>query len=240
MAHLRDLAACSLVVVAGALPGAAYPQAPSAAVTRSVAATGRSSRRAGAELRLLLGAGEYGQTSKNQIRGFDLTWRQIQPVPGSFDARATGRAYRMQLPSFNAQNADRRAFWMRLFASATALAPAWLPKQCRYTPVGPDDEKQRHVPIWDPCVWDKLRGAWRTLMIDKGLRSDPRLKFVYVPGAFTWAEFDYEMIDRGSRKLGTRACPAGGSPFADGCLTFAAYRRLARTDDQGPRRDHQR
>ena len=38
------------------------------------------------------------------------------------------------------------------------------------------------------------------------------------------AEFDYDMIDLGSRKLGKPACPARGSPFADGCLTFAAYR----------------
>lgn len=143
------------------------------------------------------------------LRGFDLTWRQIQPTPDGFDGNARGRAHGMALPSFNAQIADRRPFWMRLFVSATAWAPSWLPRLCRYTPIGLDYDRLRHVPIWDPCVWDKVRGVWRKLMVDMGLRSDPRLKFVYVPGAFTWAEFDYEMIDLGSRKQG---------------LTFAAYR----------------
>ena len=142
------------------------------------------------------------------LRGFDLSWRQIQPQPGLFDPDAKGTAEGMDLPSFASQNADPRPFWMRLFASATTSAPEWLARQCSYTTVGPDYEKQQHVPVWDPCVWEKLRAAWRELMIGQGLRSDPRLRFVYVPGAFTWAEFDYEMIDLGVRQG----------------LTFTAYR----------------
>ena len=142
------------------------------------------------------------------LRGFDLTWAQIQPTPGAFDTQATGSAQGMDLPSFAAQNADPRPFWMRLFASGTTWAPQWLANECSYTAVGPDDDRQMHVPIWDPCVWERLRGAWRKLMVDQGLRSDPRLRFVYVPGAFTWVEYDYDMVDRGAR--------AG--------LTFEAYR----------------
>jgi hypothetical protein len=61
------------------------------------------------------------------LRGFDLSWRQIQPAQGSFDEDAEGSAYDMDLPSFASQNADPRPFWMRLFASATTWAPAWLP-----------------------------------------------------------------------------------------------------------------
>ncbi len=34
----------------------------------------------------------------------------------------------------------------------------------------------------------------------EGLRADPRLKFVYVPGAFTWAEFDYDIISQAAEK----------------------------------------
>jgi hypothetical protein len=159
-----------------------------------------------------------------ELRGFDLSWRQIQPAPGAFDGSATGRAHGWEFPSFDEQNADPRPFWMRLFASATDWTPAWLAERCSFTPVGPDFEGLRHVPIWDPCVWEHVRAAWRTLMIDRGLRSDPRLRFVYVPGAFTYVEYDYEMVDLAARKLGTPACPAGGSPFTDGCLTFEAYR----------------
>ncbi|MEA2496175.1 MAG: hypothetical protein QOJ29_4086 [Thermoleophilaceae bacterium] len=142
------------------------------------------------------------------LRGFDLTWRQIEPSPGSFDPEATGSAQDMDMPSFNAQNADPRPFWMRLFASGVNWAPEWLARECSYTPVGPDDDKQMHVPVWDPCVWSKLRAAWRELMVGQNLRADPRLRFVYVPGAFTWVEFDYDMIDKGARKG----------------LTFEAYR----------------
>ena len=143
------------------------------------------------------------------LRGFDLSWRQIQPDgPGTFETGATGEAEGMELPSFADQNADQRLFWMRLFASATVWAPSWLPKVCAYKPVGPDYDKQMHIPVWDPCVWDKLRAAWRALMIGQGLRSDPRLRFVYVPGAFTWVEFDYDMVNLGMKRG----------------LTFQAYR----------------
>jgi hypothetical protein len=210
MCGIRILAACSLVVAASTLAGAGYAQVESA-VTRSVAGDdwslppGEPAPNSG-----FYSEKAYADRGKRvNLRGFDLTWKQIQPSPGGFDAKTTGKAYGMHLPSFNEQIGDRRPFWMRLFVSATAWAPSWLAKQCRYTPVGPDYEGQRHIPIWDPCVWGRVRGAWRKLMIDKGLRSDPRLRFVYVPGAFTWAEFDYDMIDLGSRKQG---------------LTFAAYR----------------
>jgi hypothetical protein len=200
--------------VALALAAAVAPAAPAhatATVTRSVA---------GDDWSLPAGPGvpNSGLFSEGDnvrgdrlidLRGFDLTWRQIQPRAGAFDAGSTGSAQGMDLPSFRRQNADPRPFWTRLFASATTWAPRWLPRACRYKPVGPDDDGQMHVPIWDPCVWDKVRDAWRTLMIGQGLRSDPRLRFVYAPGAFTWVEFDYEMVDLGVRRNG---------------LTFAAYR----------------
>jgi hypothetical protein len=135
------------------------------------------------------------------LRGFDLSWRQIQPDgPGTFDTGASGQAEGMDLPSFADQNADPRPFWMRLFASATKWAPNWLARACSYKPVGPDYDNQMHVPVWNPCVWDKLRDAWRQLMIGQGLRSDPRLRFVYVPGAFTWVEFDYDMVNLGIKQ----------------------------------------
>lgn len=39
-----------------------------------------------------------------------------------------------------------------------------------------------------------LMDTYRAVFIDEGLAADPRLRFVYVPGAFTWAEYDYEMV----------------------------------------------
>jgi hypothetical protein len=150
------------------------------------------------------GTGFYHETTSARdgvaARSFDLTWRQIEPRPGVFDVEAKGLAQEMSLKSFRAQMADPRPFWLRLFASATTWAPAWLTRECRYRTVGPDYDGQQHIPIWDPCVWARLKQIWRTLLIDQGLRSDPRLVMVYVPGAFTWAEFDYDMIDIGARQ----------------------------------------
>jgi hypothetical protein len=133
-------------------------------------------------------------------RSFDLTWRQIEPQPGVFDTERKGSAQGMSLASFRKQNAKPGPFWLRLFASATTWAPTWLSQQCSYRTVGPDDDKQRHVPIWDPCVWRRVKAAWRALLIGQNLRNDPRLVMVYVPGAFTWVEFDYGMIDLGARQ----------------------------------------
>ncbi|MEX2212399.1 MAG: hypothetical protein WD689_11655 [Gaiellaceae bacterium] len=209
----RHVAACALVLlVAGALPGAVaatHAQAQ-AVVTRSVVGDDWSlpPGAPAANSGFFSESGSADLDSRVELRGFDLTWRQIQPTRGSFDGGATGSAQDMDLPSFDEQNADPRPFWMRLFASGTSWAPSWLAQRCSYTPVGPDYDGERHVPIWDPCVWPELREAWRELMVGQGLRSDPRLKFVYVPGAFTWVEFDYDMIDTGA---------------AQG-LTFEAYR----------------
>ncbi|MCP9965193.1 hypothetical protein [Actinomadura madurae] len=67
-------------------------------------------------------------------------------------------------------------------------------------PVGPDYDGQYHLPIWDECVWGRLLGVYRKLFVEKNLRADPRLRFVYVPGAFTWAEFDYDVISQAAEK----------------------------------------
>ena len=44
-------------------------------------------------------------------------------------------------------------------------------------------------------MWNALLDTYRKLFADTGLAADPRLRFVYVPGAFTWAEYDYETIE---------------------------------------------
>lgn len=72
--------------------------------------------------------------------------------------------------------------------------------ECGVQPVGPDYDGQYHLPIWDECVWGRLLGVYRKLFVEKNLRADPRLRFVYVPGAFTWAEFDYDVISQAAEK----------------------------------------
>lgn len=129
------------------------------------------------------------------VRSIDVSWRQIQPEPnGPIDRSSSGSAQGMSFDALDAQLAEPGDFWMRIFASGEDWAPAWVAEECGVGTYGPDYDGQEHLPIWDECVWDHLMDAYRTLFVDLGLADDPRLRFVYVPGAFTWAEFDYEMV----------------------------------------------
>ena len=133
------------------------------------------------------------------VRSVDVSWRQIQPEVGAIDRSAAGEAQGMQFPSLDEQlgTADSPVagqFWMRIFASGVDWAPEWVAQECGVGSIGTDYDDQQHLPIWDECVWGHLLDTYRALFADGGLAADPRLQFVYVPGGFTWAEFDYEMI----------------------------------------------
>jgi hypothetical protein len=110
--------------------------------------------------------------------------------------------------------ADPGAYWMRIFASGVDWAPTWVTKDCggdaALPTYGPDYDGMNHLPIWNSCVWGHLMDTYRQLFIDNEFRADPNLRFVYVPGAFTWAEFDYEIIS---------------DAVAKGDLDFESYHR---------------
>ena len=129
------------------------------------------------------------------VRSIDLSWRQLRPTrEQAIDRTSSGRAQGMSFDGLDAQLAQPGDFWMRIFASGEDWAPAWVAEQCDVASYGPDYDGERHLPIWDECVWGHLIDTYRMLFVDLGLASDPRLRFVYVPGAFTWAEYDYEMV----------------------------------------------
>jgi hypothetical protein len=153
------------------------------------------------------------------VRSVDVSWRQIQPERGApLDRKASGTAQDMHFDGLDAQLAQPGDFWMRVFASGEHWAPAWVRQQCGVRTYGPDYDGQRHLPIWNECVWGELLKTYRALFIDSGLAADPRLRFVYVPGAFTWAEYDYEMV--------TAAVEAGDLDKA----TYLAWYRHAWSD----------
>ena len=129
------------------------------------------------------------------VRSVDVTWRQLRPAPDArVDRTASGSAQGMSFDGLDAQLREPGDFWMRIFASGEDWAPRWVAEACGVSSYGPDYDGQRHLPIWDECVWGHLMDTYRMLFVDLGLAADPRLRFVYVPGAFTWAEFDYEMV----------------------------------------------
>lgn len=127
-------------------------------------------------------------------RSVDVSWRQIQPSPGNLDRGASGDAQGMSFASLDDQLAGPDRFWMRIFASGESWAPEWVAEECGVSTYGPDYDGERHLPIWDDCVWGHLLDTYRRVFVDGGLAADSRLSFVYVPGAFTWAEYDYEMV----------------------------------------------
>lgn len=135
-------------------------------------------------------------------RSFDVTWRQINPAFGVYGTTATGGAQGMSFSSYDAQLADPAPFWMRLWTSGATWAPTWVPTSCAVSLVGPDYDGQHHLPIWNPCVWDHLLSVYRKVFIDWNLRADPRLQFVYAPGAFTWCEFDFDIVSDGVTQQG--------------------------------------
>ena len=129
------------------------------------------------------------------VRSVDLSWAQVQPTRGArIDRTTEGEAQGMHFDGLDAQLSEDGDFWMRLFASGEDWAPAWVAEECGVSTYGPDYDGERHLPIWNECVWGHLLDTYRGLFVDGGVAADPRLRFVYVPGAFTWAEYDYEMI----------------------------------------------
>lgn len=135
------------------------------------------------------------------VRVLDLTWAQLEPAPGVFDTTARGSAQGMVFPSFDDQIAQGGPFWVRIWFSSTEWAPPWVADTCGVEPIsGQDYDGQRHLPLWDPCVWDHVMRVYDEFLVRRGLLADPDTKLVYVPGAFTWCEFDFDMINRASNQ----------------------------------------
>lgn len=138
---------------------------------------------------------EAAPDSRVFARSIDLSWRQIQPQPGDLDRTSTGAAQGLEFESLDDQLADPSPYWVRLFASGETWAPEWVTDDCGVDSYGPDYDDERHLPIWNECVWGHLLDTYRALLVDSGMLDDPRLRLVFVPGAFTWAEFDYDIVN---------------------------------------------
>ncbi len=135
------------------------------------------------------------------VRSIDVSWRQIAPTEGGeLDLSATGEAQGMFFDPLGAQLAEPGPYWLRMFSSGADWAPEWVIEKCGAHPIGTDYDGQQHLPLWDDCVWDALSATWRQLLVDQGVLGDPDFQFAYVPGGFTWSEFDYEMVNSAVRR----------------------------------------
>ncbi len=136
------------------------------------------------------------------VRVADFTWRQLQPTQGSFSLTTSDSVYGMTFPSWNAQLAGSDPIWLRLWVSGADWAPQWVKTLCGVSPVGTGYEGDDHLPIWNTCLWQQARELFRQVLLVHGLRADPRLQFLYVPGGFTWCEFDYDIPTQAAENFG--------------------------------------
>lgn len=129
------------------------------------------------------------------VRSVDVSWRQVAPTPdGPLDLTASGEAQGLTFEPLGAQLDEPGPYWLRLFATGLDWAPEWVVERCGVGSVGTDYDGQEHLPIWDDCVWGALRDTWERLLVDQGVLADPEFRFAYVPGGFTWAEFDFDLV----------------------------------------------
>jgi hypothetical protein len=131
-----------------------------------------------------------------ETRVVDVTWRQLEPEPGEWHTDLRGSAQGMSFPPFDDQY-PAGPVWVRIWFSGTEWAPDWLGDVCGVQPIsGRDYDGQQHWPLWEPCVWEHVMQVYDEFLGNRGLLADPDVKMVYVPGAFTWTEYDYDMVNR--------------------------------------------
>lgn len=169
------------------------------------------------------------------LRVVDLTWRQLQPTEGSFSTTTSDSVYGMTFPSWNAQLAGSDRFWLRLWVSGADWAPSWVQSLCGVSPVGTGYEGDEHLPLWNACLWSHALDLFRAVLIEHSLRSNPRLAFVYLPGAFTWCEFDFDIPTQAAENHGLTFAQFDGwfQPAMQGLIAILDGENSDPTDDYG-------
>jgi hypothetical protein len=55
-------------------------------------------------------------------------------------------------------------------------------------------EQQRHIPLWNTCVWNHAKTMYQHVFQTWGVKNDPKFEFAYVPGGFFYGEFDFDVM----------------------------------------------
>ena len=135
-------------------------------------------------------------TNQIHVRVFDLTWEQINPEQGVFDKTRSGQTSEISAAPYEEQFADPDPFWLRIWTTGVDWVPGWVQELCSVVPIGQDHAGFAHLPIWNACLWQQLLILYRTILVDWDLRSDPRLRFVQIPGGFSWCVFNFDVVSQ--------------------------------------------
>jgi len=133
----------------------------------------------------------------------DVTWRQLNPSPGVYTQNLTdswnevGSGEAFNFGTFADQRSWPGHYWLRVWMSGEQWAPAWVLSDCGI-PASQrwldHSQQDRHIPLWNPCVWNHAKNLYRTVLQDWGVRNDPRFELAYVPGGFYYTEFDFDVM----------------------------------------------
>ncbi|GAM20959.1 hypothetical protein SAMD00019534_041340 [Acytostelium subglobosum LB1] len=130
------------------------------------------------------------------VKSFDVAWKQVNPSKDVYATNIAATIKEMPFGTFASQNSTTSPFWLRIWNSGSTWAPSWIQSYCQVTASVQDYDNEYHLPIWNPCVWGELKKMYRHFFVTMNMRADPRMKFVQVPGAFNWCEFDFDVVGK--------------------------------------------
>jgi hypothetical protein len=137
----------------------------------------------------------------------DLTWKQINPAQGVYSktntatwTEVTSGGSTFQFESYNDQLSLPGHYWLRIWLSGEQWLPQWVLADCNI-PVThrwlDHSQQDRHIPLWNPCVWNHAVTMYQNIFNVWGIKDDPNFEFAYVPGGFYYAEFDFDVMKAG-------------------------------------------
>ena len=126
----------------------------------------------------------------------DVTWKQLKPTRTTFSDTASASVYGMTFPGLASQLAVPGDYWLRVWVSGDDWVPDWVKTPCDVRVIGEGYEGYPQVAIWDGCVWTRVMELYRELLVTRGMAGSARLRFIYVPGAFTCCEYDDDLVDQ--------------------------------------------
>ncbi|WP_344067150.1 hypothetical protein [Nostocoides vanveenii] len=124
------------------------------------------------------------------MRAIDPFWRQLQPHTGATIYTDVGQAQQRSFDHSCSNWPSRATSGCAFSASGVDWAPDWVATECGVHGFKPDYDGEAHLPIWDDCVLGASARSLSRGLRDQGAARRPAAEFVYVPGAFTWAEYD--------------------------------------------------